>query len=312
MKLISITIQEQLSPENLMFCDQKAFLEFGCLGKHDYSMEEEEVDVLLGKDAFCGGDLSEEMIDKIEGHMSKQKGQSYFWDRESESLAKSFQKSLLEKGFNCSQNIVEERDWNSEWRKHFKAISVSDKLTIIPSWEKDVKSDYDLFIYPGMGFGTGNHETTFLCLKIYESLELRFENVLDFGCGSGILGIAPMKHYNSDVTFVDIDKAALDNCVMNLQLNDHEDYNGTKDVVLRDRFSSSSKKYDLIFANILRPVLLSEKGILFESLAPGGYLIVSGLLKEQCDEIISSYNELEHIETLDRGDWSAIAFRSSL
>ena len=108
---------------------------------------------------------------------------------------------------------------------------------------------------------------------------------------------------------VDIDVAALDNCVMNLELNDHNDYNTNKQVILRDRFKPQDETYDLTFANILQDVLILEKKLLLNTLKPSGYLIVSGLLNEQVDTIVSEYASLECVQVSTKNDWSCVLFK---
>ena len=161
-----------------------------------------------------------------------------------------------------------------------------------------------------MGFGTGEHETTFLCLKHFEDLLEKgqtFTNCLDFGCGSGILGIAAIKRDESLVDFCDIDKNALNNCQQNLVLNfEGKDLTGNT-LVSREKFKAI-KKYDLIFANILENILIEEKDLLLESLSDKGILIVSGILTNQIETIKKEYSSLEVVNTYEKSDWASIAF----
>ncbi len=111
--------------------------------------------------------------------------------------------------------------------------------------------------------------------------------------------------------FCDIDKSALDNCVQNLVLNfDGENLQGSQ-LVIRERLSQG-KKYQLVFANILEHVLLIEKETLIESLEQKGYLIVSGLLNHQVDNIVREYSSLKKIDVLTKNDWSAILFQRTV
>jgi ribosomal protein L11 methyltransferase len=310
MKLTSITLKSAPSEAIAGSIDMQAFLAYGCSGKHDYSLEEETVDEILGDDAFCGGELSEKHFKMLEDALSENKSASYFWPTSEKTHINGFVKMLEDENLIYGLQEFDEVDWNSKWRDAFSEIIVNEQCKIIPSWNKKEKSTNDLFIYPGMGFGTGNHETTFLCLELYYSVNFNLSeglSCLDFGCGSGILGIAPMKDKNANVCFVDIDEAALDNCVMNLELNDHSDYLGLKEVILRERFEKND--FDLIFANILEHVLIEEKKILDECLNVNGHLIVSGLLNDQVDNIVSTYNKFEVVKVCSRGDWSAILFK---
>ena len=135
-------------------------------------------------------------------------------------------------------------DWNSEWRKSFETIDISPRLRVVPEWERDNWSNNEeaLFIYPGMGFGTGNHETTFLCLQFLDEIVFKrkeiFDTCLDFGCGSGILGIAALKLTKKlSVDFCDLEVEALENCKNNLEINfPNRDLDGSR-LVSRERFS---------------------------------------------------------------------------
>lgn len=278
-----------------------------CIGVEEYSFNEEEVDSFLGEKAFSAGDVTHEVLDEMEGASSKDRFKMIiYYEVSKDEEIEIFLKSL--KYVSVAIEDQNEKDWNEEWRKNYKEIIVNDNLKVIPSWEKKEDSKNNIYIYPGMGFGTGTHETTFLCLKLYEEINTpNNSTVLDMGCGSGILGIAAIKKNNSSVDFVDIDKDALENCLQNLELNEYQKYNKNQVLVIRERFTP--EKYDLIFANILNFVLIKEKDILVNNLKKDGYLIVSGLLNNQTEEIINAYSSLECIKVESKGDWSAILFR---
>ncbi len=312
MNLVLVRIDKSLKASDILAVDKIAFADFECEGKHEYSMIEEDVDRVLGKEAFCGGELDEKYFDLIEKEMLESTPASYYWSEDNRALALEFSKKLLEDGYKNNIEEIKNEDWNEKWRDGFKEIVVSENLSVIPSWEKKNHSDKDLYIYPGMGFGTGNHETTYLCLKLYLEIENRINNkgdCLDFGCGSGILGIAPLKRLNTSVAFVDIDAEALDNCVMNLEINNHRDYEGEQSVILRERYNHADRQYDLVFANILENVLEAEKELLLASGKSGGFLIVSGLLNDQVENIKAVYSDLVFMKTESKGDWSAILFQ---
>lgn len=293
--------------------------ECNCDGIEEFSLEESRVDEILGDRAYSGGDIPESLIDEVEeatDQLDEVTIKFFFYEGEYENNAAAFV-SLLKENFPEMPLIKESKnyeDWNKEWRKYYQPIVVSEKLEIIPEWLKNAERDSiadKVYIYPGMGFGTGTHETTYLCLKLYEEYRDKFipdMKCLDFGCGSGILGITALKINQMQTTFCDIDKNALDNCVQNLLLNfEGKDLTGNE-LVIRDRFNP--KKYNLVFANILEQVLISEKNIILECLEKNGWLIVSGLLNHQVDNILNQYNSLKFIKVVSKGDWSAIMFRN--
>jgi ribosomal protein L11 methyltransferase len=287
--------------------DELAFDSFNCLGKIDYSLDEATIDNLLGDKAYCGGELPESVFDIIENDQEEKGFGKYFW--EDEPSADLFGKELERLGIGFEKLTEKKKDWNDSWRKQFKTINVSSSMRVVPSWEKPMNSDSidEIYIYPGMGFGTGNHETTFLCLKLYEAARERLsvKTVLDFGCGSGILGIAAIKKDKASVDFVDIDADALDNCLQNLEHNNYESYCTSHSLVLRERFECL-KEYDVVFANILENVLEMEKAALTSLTRSGGLLIVSGLLKGQERNIEAIYKGFVVLETLFKGDWVAM------
>lgn len=287
--------------------------EYNCLGVEEFSLEEAQVDEILGEKAFSGGDVTHETIEEVESKLSPDDSRSFHLyfsvlPNGLEDVLRQMKAKGILKNFSFDQKL--EEDWNETWRGFYKPIDVSEKIKIIPEW---VNTDNEnvIKIYPGMGFGTGTHETTFLCLKLLDTILNNLPNngeCLDFGCGSGILGIAAIKYLSYKTCFIDIDKPALDNCLYNLQLNFKGENLEGSSLVHRDKFVSE-KKYDLVFANILENVLVLEKSPILNSLNDGGYLIVSGLLNHQVDNIIAEYDSLVMIEVVSQNDWSAILFR---
>ena len=309
--IVFLDINDEVSWEDL---EHVAFESFECDGVSDFSLNEEQVDEILGKDAFCGGDLPEELADRLEKEVAGRAGKTFiFYEGEASQRSLDFQAYLESHSMKFEAKTQVTQDWDAEWRKHYAPIEVTDKLRVVPAWMKKEERTQktEIYIDPGRGFGTGEHETTFLCLKHLSELcesGIQFKDCLDFGCGSGILGIAHLLLKGSMCDFVDIDKNALDNCLRNIQLNlEGRELVGSS-LILRDRYDSS-RKYDLVFANILEHVLISEKETILDSLADGATLIVSGLLKEQGPSILEHYKMLTHEKTHAKGDWLAIQFK---
>lgn len=292
--------------------DHMAAKDFGSTGVEDFSIDEEKVDSILGDRSYSGGDVPETVIYEVEDTLYTEGNlKKYYFNTEDEAL--SFL-NLLNKKNQTFHLVAEDAvDWNEEWKKTYAPILVSEELEIIPSWNvEDYKSQAhkQIYIYPGMGFGTGSHETTFLCLKLYtEFKKNNIKSCLDFGCGSGILGLATLLFEpNLEVDLYDIDPEAIENTKQNIELNKLQEKN--INLLLPSHRKSINKKYDLVFANILQNVLLLEKKYLVTCLNPGGQIILSGLLNGQEDEVVDRYLEenstLKHIETIYKGDWLAI------
>jgi ribosomal protein L11 methyltransferase len=285
---------------------------FGSIGIEEFSIDEPEVDRILGDRSYSGGDLPQEVLEEVEDIVKKGPVTLRFFFEEGEQ-AKGFFSELTKTVLGEIQ--IEElpvEDWNAEWKKHYSPIVVNEKLTIVPAWEKKYQVSFgeSLFINPGMGFGTGSHETTFLCLKLYtEDVSGSHFDVLDFGSGSGILGLAALK-FNPDarVDFYDIDPEANENCFHNAEINNLNDRNFR--LLLPAVRSYLQSGYNVVFANILENILQEEREYLISALKPGGSLILSGLLKHQSAGIIQSYSaDIRFVKELTKGDWSALLFR---
>ncbi|MEE3079486.1 MAG: 50S ribosomal protein L11 methyltransferase [Bdellovibrionota bacterium] len=295
-----------------------AFGKYDADGIQEFAIDEARVDEILGERAYSGGDVPEEVIDEVSDITTETNDfdYSFYFFNGDITRGEGFSKAVvsLDGVESCEVENQEYSDWNAEWRKHYKPIDVKSDFKVIPEWfkEDNYKSDKEnIYINPGMGFGTGEHETTFLCLSLFDDVKSEFSHgslCLDFGCGSGILGIGAMKKARMLVDFVDIDPRALDNCLTNLKLNFEEsELNGLR-LISRDRFELSDK-YKLVFANILEHVLISEKELLLDSLDSKGYLILSGILNHQVDNIKSQYESLIYLDHISKGDWSAIIFK---
>ncbi len=303
----------QPSQEELSSIENRAMDQLGALGIEEFTMDEPEVDALLGERSYSGGDLPETVLDEVEASVMNRPSnyRFFFGDKD---LAREFLK-MTQVEYLCEAQIEEavSEDWNAEWKKHYSPIRVNDKLEIIPAWMKDYSSTsaHKIFINPGMGFGTGSHETTYLCLKLYTEKVLgnATDTVLDFGSGSGILGLATLLFApEAKVDFYDIDPEANKNCFQNAEINQLDKCQFR--LLLPEVRERLHPQYNLVFANILENILILEKENLVSFLAPNASLILSGLLKPQLDGIISAYSKLglKLVERVEKGDWGALLF----
>jgi ribosomal protein L11 methyltransferase len=288
---------------------------FHALGIEEYSLTEPEVDALLGERSYSGGDLPESVLDEVEEKiLGKPTNYRFFFDQKEN--AKNF---MLEcqKMFLAEVQMEEQQtqDWNAEWKKHYAPIKVNQCLDIIPAWMKDYQStaQQKIYINPGMGFGTGSHETTFLCLRLFtENIKPPVKEVLDFGSGSGILGLSVFKFFpDARVDFYDIDPEANKNCYQNAEFNNLENHSFR--LLLPEVRGKLQAEYDLVFANILESILMLEKDYLVKATKAGGALILSGLLRPQVPGIIQAYTQmgLKLELQLEKGDWAALYFTKS-
>jgi len=276
-------------------------------GIEEYAIDEAQVDELLGEKAFSGGDVDETTINNLESLLNNNQRRLYFYGENAKLRAQKAASVFAQSGQTVYLEEHDEQDWNESWRQGYTTVKVSDHLWVIPSWEKESSqvpsAVTPVYLYPGQGFGTGRHETTALCLELFETASFSRASVLDFGCGSGILGIAAQKKYKCDVTYVDIDQSALENTKQNL-LENELDVSASK-ILLRNHYQT--KEYDLVFANILLDILIKEKETLTNSVRTGGSLIVSGLLNEHVAAFRDEYQLMFHeVKCVSRGDWSAL------
>lgn len=190
----------------------------------------------------------------------------------------------------ASWQLVEDKDWSQEWKKHFKPIACSDgRLWICPSWIEAPEPDaVNLRLDPGLAFGTGSHPTTMLCLNWLEKQSLKGKTVIDFGCGSGILGIAALLLGADKVWAIDNDPQAL------LASRDNAQRNGIEDnrlITLLPQQIPTEAKADIMLANILAKPLIDLAGQISDLTLNQGLLCLSGILSHQVDQVSAAYTD---------------------
>ena len=197
---------------------------------------------------------------------------------------------------------VPEENWVQLTQSQFDPIRVSDRLWIVPSWhETPDPAAINLILDPGMAFGTGSHPTTRLCLEWLEKQVRPNCSVLDYGCGSGILAIAAGRLGAGQVAGVDIDPQAVEAARANAENN------GVR-ALFADSAEPVAGEYDLVVANILSNPLRLLAPAICAHVRSGGQLALSGILREQAEEIIGIYAQWIPLELADvREDWVCLA-----
>ncbi len=185
-------------------------------------------------------------------------------------------------------NPLEDKDWERAWMDNFKPIRCGDRLWICPSWHTPSDENaVNVMLDPGLAFGTGTHPTTSLCLQWLDANPPSNQSVIDFGCGSGILAIAAALLGANHVEAVDHDPQAI------LATRDNAEKNNVSAQIstyLPKEFSGAAP-VDLMLANILANPLLELAPQLAGLVKPGGHIVLSGILKEQADEVLQRYQE---------------------
>ena len=209
-----------------------------------------------------------------------------------------------------SYSSVREDDWAEAWKAHYQPLRLGKRLLVRPQWV-DVelaRGDIEIALDPGMAFGTGTHPTTQLCLEAMEAMAGPALDVLDLGCGSGILAIAAAKLGAGKVLALDIDpiavRAARENAALNGIAQRIAVEQGSLETVI-----SSARRFDLLMVNILARVILEMSGRgLAQVLRPGGIAIFSGIIDNQADEVEASLRRagLLPVARCKKGDWVLI------
>jgi ribosomal protein L11 methyltransferase len=217
----------------------------------------------------------------------------YTADSDTDAILQQLQQgtiNLADSPLTFKAEILEDKDWEREWMDNFHPIQCGTRLWICPSWrEPPEQSAVNLLLDPGLAFGTGTHPTTFLCLKWLDGQNLTDKNIIDYGCGSGILAIAAILLGAKKALGTDIDPQAI------LASRDNAQRNGVAD----DRFELYLPKdvpadrppCDLLLANILAQPLLKLAPEIAAMTQSGSLLALSGIINHQAQEIIERYAE---------------------
>lgn len=208
-----------------------------------------------------------------------------------------------------STSEVQEEDWANEWKNHFHAFKASERFVVVPSWEAYDQQNDDEFIIkldPGMAFGTGDHATTSMCLKLIEKYVKPSQSVIDVGTGSGILSIAAQRLGAGPIKALDLDSVAVRVAVDNFEKNDCAD-----DIIAEpgNLLTGETEKRDVIFANILAHIVDLMIDDSYKLLNDNGLLITSGIILEKEAMIVEHLERVGYtiLEITRESGWIAIA-----
>lgn len=207
-----------------------------------------------------------------------------------------------------SRRVFDGDAWRDEWKERFKPIKI-DEIVVVPEWIKyePEAGEKVVLIGSNMAFGTGEHETTSMCVRFLCKYVKPDSSVIDVGCGSGILGLSAAKLGAKDVVMTDLDECAVTAAKENAALN------GVTNVTvkLKNLLDDESVKGDVIVVNIMAEVLIAFAPHIGKNLKKGGVVILSGILKDRLDKVKTAYagNGFTFIEDRTEGEWSAAVFK---
>lgn len=207
--------------------------------------------------------------------------------------------------FPIAAHELEDQDWVRAWMDNFKPIQCGSKLWICPTWcQVPAEDAITVMLDPGLAFGTGTHPTTFLCLEFLDSMQeqLKGLDIVDYGCGSGILAIAALKLGAHQAYGVDIDPQAL------IASKDNAERNGVVDKLkLFDGSKQEIAPCPFVVANILAGPLAELEPHIAALCQTGGHLALSGILMGQVDEIVEAYQgDFEILEIKEQDNWALV------
>ena len=216
------------------------------------------------------------------------------------------------------ESETEDVDWVNNWKQYFHQFYIDDIL-VIPSWEKVKPEDSDkmvIHIDPGTAFGTGMHETTQLCIRALKKYVTSETEILDVGCGSGILGMLALKFGTKHSLGTDLDPCAIDATHENMEVNGirKDQYEVMIGNIIDDKAVQDAvgyEKYDIVAANILADVLIPLTPVICHQMKPGALYITSGILDVKEDVVVKAVKDagLEVLEVTHQGEWVSVTAR---
>ncbi|MEL7626368.1 MAG: 50S ribosomal protein L11 methyltransferase [Anaerolineaceae bacterium] len=212
--------------------------------------------------------------------------------------------------------VIADQNWMEAWKERYQPLELGENLIILPAWvDRSLAGErLPVIISPDMSFGTGTHPSTQLCLLALERYGCQGKNVLDVGCGNGILSIAAVRLGAERVLGVDYDPTTIPSCERNAALNGMEgritfEVGTHTDILAR---MDDLNQAPVVLANILAHILVKMLGTgLADTVAPGGILILGGILDFQAESVIQAANKagLTLIDTLPEQDWVVLVFQ---
>ena len=218
------------------------------------------------------------------------------------------------------ESETEDVDWVNNWKQYFHQFYIDDIL-VIPSWENVKPEDSDkmvIHIDPGTAFGTGMHETTQLCIRALKKYVTSETEILDVGCGSGILGMLALKFGAKHSLGTDLDPCAIDATHENMEVNGirKDQYEVMIGNIIDDKAVQDAvgyEKYDIVAANIMADVLVPLTPVIIHQMKPGAVYITSGIIEDKENVVVEAVKAagLEVLEVNHQGEWVSVVARKN-
>jgi ribosomal protein L11 methyltransferase len=261
-------------------------------------LQPEQKDILIARLAEAG----------FEGFEETEKGLEAFINEN------EFDRSILEEivfkyQIHYSENKIEATNWNQLWESNFQPVIVNSFVAVRADFHEPVNGvEHEIIITPKMSFGTGHHATTYMMIEQMKDIDFKGKSVFDFGTGTGILAILAEKLGAEKILAVDNDDWSIENAIENIEKNECK-----KVVIKKDSTVFGENKYDIILANINKNVILENFHSLISNLSATGFLIISGILKEDKDDMLEE--AAKFVISLERefenSGWICLKFRFS-
>ncbi len=210
----------------------------------------------------------------------------------------------------ASSREVEGDDWIEIWKTHFRPLHIGSRVVVCPEWIKYEKNPDEevVLLDSNMAFGTGEHETTSMCLKLLQDYITSDSVCIDVGCGSGILGISAINLGAKYAYLTDIDYVAVESAKHNCEINGVTDKVTVAHANLLD---NAEVKGDIMLANITAEILCGLAPSIPKNLKSGGTLILSGIIESRLDMVITAFSaqNLKLEKTVREGEWIALSFK---
>lgn len=206
---------------------------------------------------------------------------------------------------------VDEEDWATAWKKYYHPVKISNRFTIVPTWEDYERVNTDELIIeldPGMAFGTGTHPTTVMCLQALEKTVQQGSSVIDVGTGSGVLSIGAAKLGAASIHALDLDEVAVQSAKENIALNR---VNDIVQVTHGNLLDNVNEQADIVVANILAEIIMTFTNDAYSIVKDGGLFITSGIIATKKEDVRNSLQQagFEIEEVMMMEDWVTIISR---